>query len=240
MSTADHIIAAVGQLRSSWSWLKEATVPGPTRRQQHHLTGAARRQLDREASAERADRHALLVSKRVPTGHTPAPTNVSAIDARARIAESVDSLAWQMASHLRTRKYQASYRPDGRTADTTVTAALDWITINVVNVDDHDFLTEAYECLIGDVQLAQVVSGTGPPRRPFAAECPACGRRSLTWDCSSPDYREWSVQCGNGRCRCSGVDCPCKLPERRPGMVHLWLEAGWERFAEQLRVREAS
>lgn len=240
MSTSDHIVAAVGQLRSAWAWLAEATVPGPARRRQRLLGDAARRQLDRQAAAERADRHALLTSGKVPSGNTTAPTSVSAIDARARIAESVDSLAWQMASHLRTAKYSAHYRPDGRTADTLFITALNWITVNALNVSNHAFLTEAYEQLLGDVDLARAVAGAGPERRPFAAECPACGRRSLSWDCTSPDYREWSVQCGNKGCRCRGVDCACKLPERRPGMVHLWLEAGWERFAEQLRARETA
>lgn len=233
MSTVDHVVAACGQLRASWGWLKEATLPGPTRRHQRLLGDAARRQMDRQAAAERADRHSLLTSGKVPTGGTPAPTNISAIDARARIATDVDALAWQLASHLRI-----AHRPHGATADTTVATALDWISINVVKVEDHQQLTDAYGQLLAAVDLAQAVAGAGPQRRPLAAECPACAHRSLSWDTSSPNFREWHVSCGNRRCRCTGIACPCKLPERRPGMSHVWLERTWERLAEILNARK--
>lgn len=239
MSTANHVVAAVGQMRSAWVWLKEATIPGPTRRHQRLLGDTAKRELDRQAAAERADRHSLLVSKRVPTGPTPAPTSVSAVDARAQIAEDLDALAWQVASHLRANQNQRTYRPHGETADTAVKAALDFISACAVDVASFDLLTEMFERLIKDVDLAHATAGAAPQRRPLAAECPACGRRSLAWDTSSPQYREWSVSCTSRRCSCAGRECSCRLPDRRPHMSHVWLEASWEQLATQLNAREA-
>lgn len=235
MSTVDHVTAALGRLRAAWGWLQEATVPGPTRRHQRQMGEIAKRNLDRQAAAERADRHALLTSKRVPTGHTRAPSNISALDARARIAGDLDALAWLMASRLRT-----PYRPHGATADTTAAMALDWIADNVAKVDDHRLLVGVYEQLVIDTEFAKAVAGAGAQRRPFAAECPACGRRSLFWDVSSPHETEHHVACGHRRCRCSGMACPCRLPDRRPGMDHVWLQRSWLTLAAILNQGEAS
>ena len=243
MSTQDHLVAACGALRTAWATLSLARLPGRTRRVQRHLGDAGQARLDRQAAAERADRHAVLTSGRVPSGASAAPVNVAVVDARVTISGEVDSLAWELASHLRNRKYEGlarTYRPNGATNDTLFATAVDWISLNAANsIYDHKVLNDAYNRLLAAEELARNVSGNGPDLRRLAAECPACGRRSLVWDTSSTDYREWSIACSSPKCRCDGRDCTCKLPDRQPGMTHLWLEAGWERFAEQLSQREA-
>lgn len=247
MSTVDHILAGCGRLRVAWNWLGEATIPGRTRHRQRHLSDTARTQLDRQAAAERTDRHALLTSGRIPTGATTAPTNINALDAREKVASDIDHAAWVLASQLRDRVLppyragQPAYRPDGRSTDRRFRTAIDWISLNAPRLQDsdRDTINTTYRALVDADTHARAVAGAGPDNRRLAAECPACGRRALVWNTDSTDHREWHVTCVTPRCRCSGRDCRCKLPDRQPGMVHLWLEAGWERFAEQMQHQEA-
>jgi hypothetical protein len=248
VSTTDHLLAQCGQLRAAWGWLAEAVIPGRSRRNQRALTESATAKRDQQAQAERNDRAKLLAAGKLLAGNSSSPANLSAVDARDKIANKVDDAAWQLASHLRGRVQppyragQPAYRPDGRSADHRFKAAVDWVSLNAARLtpDDQAAINHTYRELVDATTLATSTAGCGPDRRPLAAECPACGRRALRWDCSSSEPVEWHILCTNPRCRCAGRDCPCKLPERQPGMTHLWLEAGWERFAEQLTAKETA
>lgn len=234
MSTVDHVIAACGSLRTAWGWLATASTPGRGRRNQRALSESAKAKRDNQARAERADRHALLTSGRVPTGQTSAPVNLTAVMAREQIAQEVDSTAWRMASAMRNLKFTTSYRPNGANADARFRTGLDWISTNAPRLTDRTLINETYEGLSAADTLARNVIGEGTDRRRLAAECPACGRRSLAWDCSSDRYEEWHVLCTSDTCRCQGLDCTCKIPDRQHGMTHVWLESAWNMLARQL------
>lgn len=246
MSTVDHVLAACGQLRTTWRWLATTATPGNARRNQRQPSPAGIAARNKQAAAERADRHAILTSGRVPTGQTTAPVNVAAIDARTHISNDVDDLAWQMASHLRNRvdvpfrAGQPAYRPNGNNADSRFRAAIDWVSLNAPRVTDGKVLNSAYTRLLDCDRLGQQVTGNTRQRRHLAAECAACGRRSLEWDTGSDDPLEWFITCSNPRCTCAGRDCPCKVPERVAGSRHIWIEAGWERLASHLDQRDSA
>jgi hypothetical protein len=241
LSTIDHLIAQAGQLRAAWGWLAEATIPGRARRNQRVMSESATAKRDRQAAAERADRHKLLGAGKLVTGHNGAPANINAIDARSRIADDVDAAAWTMASAMRNRKYTTNYRPDGRSADHRFKTGLDWISLNAPRLQDsdRDTINATHRALVDATTLATVASGCGPNRAPLAAECLACGRRSLAKDTSSELYQEWHVVCTNPKCRCSGRSCGCNQPDRQFGNSHVWLESSWSRLAAQLN-QEAS
>jgi hypothetical protein len=238
VSTVDHIVAACGSLRASWGWLAAATAPGRVRRNQRPLSAEARTRQDKQAAAERNERHRVLTSGHVPSGNTKAPANLAAIDVRGRIAEDVDHAAWLMASAMRNDRYAAHYRPAGANADTRLQGAVDWISTNAPRLTSQPVIDSTYKTLTDADRLARNVVGEGPAGRPFAAECPACGRRSLVWDMGSIDYREWHVRCTNEQCRCDGRDCNCRIAGRVPGSPHVWLESAWNRLADQLNAKE--
>lgn len=243
MSTVDHIVSQCGQLRTVWGWLTEAVTPGRTRRNQPALTETAKAKRDQQTRTERTDRAKLLTAGKLLAGNTSAPVNVAAVDAREKITNQVDDTAWTLASHLRNRVQppyragQPAYRPDGRSTDHRLTTAIDWISHNAARLEtsDQTLINSTYRTLVDATTLALTITGNGPDRRPLAAECPACSRRSLAWDCSSSEHREWHVLCTSKTCRCRGRDCTCKMPHRQPGMAHLWLENMWNALAQQLK-----
>lgn len=239
MSTIDHVVAECGRLRTAWTWLTEATIPGRARRNQRVTTERAKAARDKQAAAERNDRAKLLIAGKLLAGNQHAPANINALDAREKIAADIDHTAWVMTSNMRQRGYnnlrQSAYRPDGRTTDHRFRNAVDWISLNAPRLqDDQPIVNSTYRSLVDATTLATAVSGAGADRRHLAALCPACGMRSLAWDCTSPDYREWHVLCTAPTCRCQGRDCGCHKPDRTPGMTHVWLESSWARLAEQL------
>lgn len=240
MSTVDHLLAECGRLRTAWTWLTEATIPGRTRRHQRVTSDATKAARAKQATAERNDRAKLLTAGKLLVGNQHAPTNINALDAREKIATDVDHTAWVMASNMRNRGYndlrQHSYRPDGRNTDHRFRGAVDWISLNAPRLQDGDQTTidDTYRSLVDATTLATNIAGAGNDRRPLAAHCPACNRRTLAWDTSSTDHREWHVLCTAPTCRCQGHDCSCRKPDRLPGMTHLWTEASWERLAQQL------
>lgn len=240
MSTTDHVIAMAGEVRTAFGWLREALTPGNARRNQRTLSPAAQRQRNEQAATDRRERAKLLTGGKMLTGSDKAPADVGVIDARDRVATDVDHVAWVMSSSMRNDLYAADYRPDGRSTDQRFTNAVDWISLNAPRLTNRNTINEAYTGLSAANKYARSVAGGYKPGGRLAAECPACNRRSLEWDCTSTDSREWHVTCVNERCTCTGRDCPCNLPDRQAGMSHLWLEAGWERFAGQLSTKEAS
>lgn len=246
MSTADHVAAACGKLRASWAWLADALEVGNGRRDQRIITDAGRAQRDRQAAAERADRAKLLGTGKLLGGTTRTPVNVNAVDARTVIAEEADAVGWSLADQLRGwvqipyRQRGIPYRPDGRTADATVLGALDYVAANVQHVTDAAWLGGAYERLVRCDDLATSTAGAGHQRAPMGVECPVCDRRALVWGEPTPTQAEAFVECVSPKCRCTGVDCPCKLPGRIPGMVHLWTQPRWATLADQLSKQAAA
>jgi hypothetical protein len=242
VSTVDHLLAQCGQLRTAWGWLAEATIPGRARRNQRALTESATAKRDQQAAAERADRQKLLGNGKLVTGHNGAPADVNAIDARDTIAKDVNHTALAMAWHMRGRKYKVDYRPLNGDVDHRFRNDLNWISTNAPRLQDGDQanINTTHRALVDATNLATAVSGCGPNRAPMAAECLACGRRSLARDTSSERYEEWHVVCTNTKCRCSGRSCGCNQPDRKFGDPHIWIEASWERLAQQISSKEAS
>lgn len=77
--------------------------------------------------------------------------------------------------------------------------------------------------------------GIDPDEQPVpgAPPCPVCGQRRLRYQCSAPTPVRWTVVCraaGCPPCRgpgdpAAGDGCPCGMPERAPGAVHIWTPA---------------
>lgn len=236
--TVDHTIATIGRLRHAWAWLADSLQPGRTPRVHRHQSEAAQARLHRLGVAERADRTAILKAGAIPTGTTAAAARVATIDARTGIAEHLDDLAWRTASHL--RGHVSPYRPHGRDADARAGTALDYLARHVPQLHDANLLGDIHNRLAAADQLARSIVGIGPDLRSLKTECPACGRRSLASDTSSPDYREWAITCTRRECLCRGVECGCNMVRRYPGAHHLWLERYWESLAVLLARRDAA
>lgn len=234
MSSTDHIIAACGRLRVAWGWLATAATPGRGRRNQRILSERAIEKRNQHARAERADRHAILVSGKVPTGATTVPADLTVLEAREEIAREVDHTTSVMGWQMRRNGYNTNYRPDRSSTDARFKSGIDWISMNAPRLHDQRLINDVYKGLNSAETLARNVLGEGPDQRRLAAECPACERRTLAWDTSSDRYEEWHIACTAPTCRCQGRDCACKMPERQHGATHVWLESAWNRLAQQL------
>jgi hypothetical protein len=87
---------------------------------------------------------------------------------------------------------------------------------------------------------ASGVLGLGPvDLRWLSAPCPACARRELYAEVSSPDPADWSVSCRSPLCACGGPGCGCGRPVRWPGRRHRWPSAEFAALAERLGVQQA-
>lgn len=236
--TPDAIRWNVGQLRTAWGWIADSTMPGRRRPVHRDLSAAARANLNRLAAAERADRHATLRSGAIPTGTTPAPTNVAALDARTAIIEELTDLCWHASSATR-QTFWYSFRPYGRSDAQRALVCLDYLTATAGTLPDTD-VADIDSRLSSLVGYAHTHAGDRPPRTRISGECPACGRRSLEADVASPDYREWTILCVRRACRCDGRECACGLPQRHPGMGHIWGERLWDHLGQQLADKEAA
>jgi hypothetical protein len=203
------------------------------------MTDAAVVRRNQQAAAERADRGKLLNAGKLLVGNTHTPANVGAIEARTLIAAEVDDIACEMTLRISTVTNVRGYRPDTSDADRKFTGAIDWVSLNVQHVTDPPILNSAYERLVRCDDIATTAAGAGHQRRPMAAECPSCGRRSLSWSDPAANEREASVQCTSPRCKCQGIDCRCGLPGRVPGMPHVWVQTRWEQLAARLNKQEA-
>ena len=240
MSQLALAIQAIGRLRQSWPWLADAVEPGRSRRTERRASDATMGRLRKLGAAERADRVSILKAGAVPSGSVPAPANLAAIDARAQIADHLDALAWTVSSTLRLAG-QPAYRPGGSDKRTgRVTGALDYLAGSLELVEDDEVITDAHSRLVDADELARAISGVGLDQKPIHSECPACGRRSLVSETSSPNYREWSITCTAPNCRCQGRDCRCRIWRRTPGARHAWLQASWEMLAALLDEDQAA
>jgi len=72
--------------------------------------------------------------------------------------------------------------------------------------------------------------------RVIAAPCPACGRRDLRANVSSPIRHEWSVVCRSPLCVCTGPGCGCGRPVRYDGRRHRWPADEFADLADRLGV----
>lgn len=236
MSSIDHVISECGRLRAAWTWLTETRIPGRARRNQRALTESAKQKRDRRAREDRNDRPHLFNAGKIVGGGQP-PANLNAIEAQRQIADNIQDIAHEISLRVATTgPTGTSYRPDPTNTNTRFTGALNWISLNIIRLspDDRPILNTAYRTLTASANLAEYIAGCGPDLRPLAAECPACGYRTLCWDCTSPEPAEWSVRCTNPNCRCRGRNCPCQHPDRQPRTPHVWLESSWDLLAARL------
>lgn len=72
--------------------------------------------------------------------------------------------------------------------------------------------------------------------RVITAPCPACDRKELAADVTSPKRQEWSVSCQSVLCRCEGPGCSCGRPVRWPGRKHRWPSWEFNTLADTLGV----
>lgn len=237
MSSVSHLIAACGRLRSAWNDLRTALRPGNQRRSTQATTDAQQKARNQRATQERTDRPHLSNAGKIVGGGQP-PVNLTALDACTRIIDLVEDVAGEMTLRISTIGRNArAYRPDRTDTNSRFLSAVDWVSANAQALTDPPIIDTACRTLDAATQIARIVLGEGPDRRRLASECLSCGRRSLYWDTSSPDHREWHVACDNTACRCRGRDCACKMPERQPGATHVWLESSWNGLADQLKER---
>lgn len=234
--------AALARVRASWTYLASSLQHGPTTRGEHALSPAQLGQQHRQAREERADRHAILASGRIPTGPVSAPLRVAILDAQVLTLGTVCDAAWACSSALRCRLPVGSHgpgltwQPYGDDQERFAGAA-GYLAIALRHVTPR--LGEQLADQLAQVdQLARNVAGVGQDRRPLKAECPACGRRSLEADVSSQDQAEWTVACRRD-CRCQGVSCGCGLPLRYPRMRHIWPRKRFDELAVRLDRKAA-
>lgn len=238
MSTTAHVVVAAGRLRVAWGWLATTATPSTARRNQRTLSRSAMVKRNERAVEERADRPHLTNAGRI-VGGGRAPTNLAAVEARTRIVSLVEDAAGEITLRISTTGNAGSgYRPVGITTNERFTGALNWVSVNAKRVTDQPILDNAHRLLTEADRIARTVVGDGPDRQRFAASCPACGRRNLYWDTSSPDDSEHHVGCSNPRCSCRGRDCACKASDRQHGMRHLWLAPDWNALAQRLKETE--
>lgn len=237
--TPDLVLAAVGQLRVSWGWLRTALEPSKARRNERVITDAGRARQNQRAAEERAHRGDLLDRGKPISSNQHSPANVTVLDARITVSEEVDALGWSLADKLR-RSGRPVYRPSGATADTLVKSGLDYISANAQHVTDARWLNTAHQRLTHCDQLAARAVGADHQRRPMSSPCPVCDERLLAWSEPTEQQREAFVACGNQKCQCTGPECPCALPDRTAGTRHLWVEARWNQLAEQINPKETA
>lgn len=236
MTTTDHVLAACGSLRTAWGWLATSTTPGRARRNQKQLNERQIARRNERAAEERVGKVVLVNAGTIVGGGQP-PADLAAIDARTRIAADIDQLAAELSLAVATIHRVGAHYTDTSSTDARFLAAVVWVSRCAGWIVDVHLADDAYQRLTAADRLARAITGDLTLTRRLAASCPSCGRRSLAWDTSSPEPAEWFVACTSDACRCRGRDCMCKLPDRHPGMTHLWLAASWNRLARQLEER---
>jgi hypothetical protein len=123
------------------------------------------------------------------------------------------------------------------TSDEVMAAALRAIGGHLRTVTCPQLAATAAGTLTRADETARRVLGLGPDdHRVIKAPCPACGRRELCAEVSSPNRDEWSAVCRSRLCVCRGPGCGCGLPIRWQGRRHRWLADQMWDLAERLGV----
>lgn len=214
-------IAALHDLRDQWQWLADLLEPGTPDRRSRHLTPAAKANLNRLHRAERADLTETRRQGLAPRGASPAPLRIAVLDAQIIALATATDAAWAASSALRTRPMLAYVMPIGDD-HRRFEAAGEYLTVTLALIHP-DLAGSIGTDLDAAARTARTATGAGPGRKPLAATCPACGRRSLV--ATTYDTDDAIVTCDRGDCRCRGVDCLCRRPQRSPGGKHMWAAA---------------
>lgn len=120
-------------------------------------------------------------------------------------------------------------------ADVVVAACLDAISGALAGVDNPAVAGWcASQLRAADTAARRALGLADIDLRIIKAPCPACGRRDLHADVSSPKRFEWSILCRSPLCRCAGAGCGCGRPVRWAGRVHRWPAGEFQALAARL------
>lgn len=82
---------------------------------------------------------------------------------------------------------------------------------------------QAIGCWLDDAdQRIRQALGMTPDQTNTRGACPACHRRLLRTLTSAADPKHHVVICASDACRCQGERCPCDMPAKATGAVHVW------------------
>lgn len=214
--------AALSSLREAWGWLPDL-IDSSARIPRTPATPNAGQRLARarQAAAELADKPALIGAK--PTGGTPAPLRVAAVDAQTFALTTVTEAAYDAQSELRSchgLKFGGPWTmPLG---ETRWTFTCEFLAGSIPHLHP-DTATRVGRNLDTADRAIRNLAGVGRTLRPVHVPCPTCGRLgTLQAETSDPNPERWTFACNGSRCRCTGIDCPCRRPGRQPGQRHVW------------------
>lgn len=220
-STVQSVQLAIGQIREAWAYLDDdARMRGRPRIRPWRLTPEAADLMDQLLREERADRPANARLGLAPSAASTSPANLSVLDAEQHTLSVLHDLVHLAASELYRRTPMLVWAPaeaptiDMRLAYLATTAPLlgEQLARQAANQ-----LTVVARLLRSALALVDVWT-------PIVARCPACQRPTLRAQFSSPNVRAWTVECAGAdpACICTGQECPCQRPGRRPVSRHLW------------------
>lgn len=198
-----HATTALWSLRRSWPQLERA-------------------QKAAEAAAAETQDHGTLQAWRPGSGHSGGPHDplLAAVldppesrtvawlaDLAERVRQHAEQARWLALSNLRRQ-------PDGNSLLGQIHTALS-------HVDPLTARDIAQELGAADRAIRRALR-IPPQEWPiWTPACPVCGLRQLHVQTAAPDSSEWTVICRGG-CRCLGDGCPCGMPIRERGVVHIW------------------
>ena len=123
--------------------------------------------------------------------------------------------------------------------DAVTAVALDAVARALPVLTVVDRAADTLRVLERSDEAARRVLGLGEDWRVIKAPCPACGRRDLHAEVSSPRRDEWSVTCRAEMCACEGPGCGCGRPVRYRGRRHRWPVREWWGLADRIGVDPA-
>lgn len=95
-------------------------------------------------------------------------------------------------------------------------------------IRDPDLAADALAVLEKANQTARRAARVDAAEIHLRAACPACDRRELVADVSSPNPANWLIRCRSDLCRCKGPGCRCGRPVRYQGRPHRWPTSEWD------------
>ena len=114
-------------------------------------------------------------------------------------------------------------------ADATLAAAATVLTRELDRVDSVTLAAEAARTLERADRTARRACRAVEVWLCLHVACPACRRRDMRAEVSSPDRSRWTIRCAFALCRCKGARCPCGRRELAvDGERHSWVAAEWD------------
>jgi hypothetical protein len=215
----DQAYADLAELRTRFSDLDEALVPGtPRRAVSRDLTPGERRRLDLQAREDRETKEVNLVRGIAASGYSAAPFRAEVFDARVAIEHGVFTLDSEVAERLGLTQEWGSVAE-------TITRLIG--RLNLVATDAGLAARVRNEARRMN-RLAGRALGEQEPVVRIDGRCPHCDAKSLR---AFPD-REL-VMCISGACQCEDDECGCR---RRTvaRFHHEWSFAEWPGLAAKL------